>query len=106
MIQSNIARLREPRWFKPFEDDEIEAQLVPAAAVEVSNALFRGDDTFCRQAFVNFKGYWEDDGKTKPVENTLESRMELMKWDAFRNAVRIQMGVYNEAIARGEDLDG
>jgi len=111
MIKSNIEKLREPVWFTPFPDtdenpDEIEVQLVPAATAEVANSLFRGDDTFCREAFINFKGYWEDKGKTKPVANTLEHRLELMKWDAFRNAVRVQMGVYNEAIVRGEDLGG
>ena len=106
MIKTNIEKLRQPRWFKPFEDDDIEAKLIPSAGVEVGNAFFRGDEGFCRDAFTEFRGYWNDTEKLSPVENTLEHRLELMKWDAFRNALRFKMSEWNEAIARGEDLDG
>ena len=106
MIKTNIENLRTPKWYKPFEDDEIEAKLIPAAAVEVMNSFSRGDEGFCRDAFTDFKGYWQDAEKKIPVENTLESRLELMKWSTFRSAILVQMSKWNEAIARGEDLDG
>jgi len=106
MIQTNIKELRKPRWFKPYEDDDVEVLLVPAASVEVARGMLLGDEGLCRDAFIEFKNYWQDNEKKVPVDNTLESRMELLTWNTLRDEIRVKLGQWNEAIARGEDLDG
>jgi hypothetical protein len=108
MLQTNIAQLRVGKWYTPFPEDDpgFQVKLIPAAAVEVGKGFIAGDQGLCRDAFVEFKGYWQDTEKKKPVENSLDMRLELLTYSDLRDRIRIKLTQWNEAIARGEDLDG
>ena len=75
MKRSSVLDLKKEVWISPIKGDPLEVALVPAAAGYLT-WINTDPDTFCTEAFVNFKGFTENDGTA--VENTLSERVTIL----------------------------
>lgn len=105
MQRSSTRALAQPRWVRLFDHDELEAELVPAGMPDLTGSRLWGITTeilereMCTRAFVGFRGF-EDDGR--PIENSLEARIELYRVPAIRTAINNALQVLNNEILVGE----
>ena len=81
--------------------------VVPSEAENVFDGAANAQDPMvktrrvCQRVFIGFEGYTEDDGK--PVENTVEARMELYGVPPIRSFIdNLVLETNLEAVA-GED---
>ena len=102
MQRANVSRLSEPIWITVPEDpDGLELKVIPAEAWAIGS-MFEGevaDRLICRLLFVGFKNYVNGDN---PVENTIQNRIELLKWSPVRRAIQNQVTVINDRVGLGE----
>jgi hypothetical protein len=107
MKKGIIRGLQEPHWLKPHANDPLEVCIIPAQISVLSN-IFEGDAMtrqVCTDVFVNFRGYFEDDGET-PISNTLENRMELYGWNEVRIRIATECRKIHDELVSGEGRDG
>jgi len=105
MKRSAVSKLSDPVTFKPLKDEELEVQLVPAAAGEVDGLVFAAQrdqvvSRICQRSFIGFTGFYEDDGSD--VRNTHAARVELFNVVPIGAAIVAKLRELNEAVALGE----
>ncbi len=107
MRRSSVLSLREERWVKVTETDDLEVRVVPSAYTAIASLR---DDTptdqqkadICRRVFVDFKNYTEDDGT--PVKNSLAARLELIDAAVVFYAIQVELIDVHSEIAKGEEV--
>ncbi len=102
--KSDLLALRQSVWVAPFEaHPDLKFEIVPSASRYMSG-LGMGDDVgkmeFCKQAFINFEGFYDGD---EPIENSLEERMFLMDQTHVRTALVAEIMKPSMRIFEGED---
>lgn len=105
MQRSKLMELRKQHWI-PVEGDPLEVCIVPSASAETGSLLFAPNDQrairrICTKLFVNFKNYFDDDGKS--IQNKLEARIELYSWPPVREAIARECDRLNSEAAQGEE---
>jgi hypothetical protein len=109
MKRSTVEKLSEVAWVQCVEGDPLEVGIVLSAANLVTRHLHGlGNDStrareICTRAFVNFRGFTEDDGTEVP--NTIENRLWLW-WNCplVEAAVIAELLKVDERIREGEDV--
>jgi len=107
MERKAFLALRNPRWEKLFSERDLEVEIVPSNMPDLTTAKLLGVNSdhiareICTNAFINFRGYIDDDGKT-PVENTLDNRLELYGFPVVRKAIQNALEVRNYETVVGE----
>lgn len=100
--------LREPRWRDLFPGKDLRVLLVPASMPDLMTAKLLGitnerlERDLCTNAFIGFEGYNDDDGM--PVENSLESRLELYSFPAARARINQLLEDENAAPVIGDEV--
>lgn len=98
--------LRSPVWVTLFDGKDVEVELTPAAMPDLSTAQLLGTTharlvkDICTNAFTDFRGI-EADGK--PLENTLDNRVDLYGYPAFRSAINAKLQELNFEPLVGEE---
>jgi len=98
-----IAELSRPIWIEVPEDEDgtLRLQIVPAG-IDSFNTFLYGENErrlICQEFFVDFDGYSDGD---RPVKNTLEARMQLLRWPPVRKALNQQVNVIASRQNQGE----
>jgi len=106
MKRSSILKLNQEVWVYPIENDPLEVAVVPSEASVLAGQITLPASVFahrvCSTAFTNFRGYYEDDGKTL-VPNTLKARLELYAALPVFRAVNDKLAEAGEVRAEGEE---
>ncbi len=97
MKRGTVLKLRERSWHD-VEGTDLEVCLVPGGVVDFAGS---SDRTICRDFFVEFKNYTEDDGVA--IENTLSNRIELLNVPHVNLSLRLLWLTSNEEVMQGED---
>jgi hypothetical protein len=90
--RSSVIKLRENHWFKPAPDahPELELCIVPSAGTVALDSSGLTPDQHarivCRDVFIEFRGYVDDDGKAVP--NDSDARLELWAMFPISTAIR------------------
>ncbi len=105
--KGDLLALRQSVWVAPFDaHPDLKFEIVPGAQ-QYMIGLGLGDDVgkmeFCKQAFINFEGFYDGD---EPIENSLEERMFLMSQMDIRTAILLEIRKPSARIFEGEDGAG
>ena len=106
MERKAFLALRKPRWEKLFTDMDLEVELVPSNMPDFSTQKLLGakieavSRQVCTDAFINFRGYTDDDGKD--LDNTLDARLELYGFPVVGKAINNALEVRNYEVVTGE----
>ena len=106
MDRKQLLGLKEKHWVELWDGRDVEVCLVPAGMPDVTTAKLMGINperlvrSICTDAFIDFKGYVEGD---KPVENTLENRIEFFGFPACRDAITMRLQLMNLEVLQGEE---
>ena len=101
MKRCSVLKLNQEVWVSPIEGDPLEVAVVPAAAADLTWSA-SDPERFCTNAFVNFRGFTEDDGR--PIANTLDERVKLFTQtgNTIRRAIILKLTEAGEIQAEGE----
>lgn len=102
MKRSSVLKLKEMVWISPIEGDPLEVALVPAAAGYLT-WINNDPEEFCRNAFVDFRGFTENDGT--PIKNTHEERVKLLSetGNTIKREIILALTKAGEIKAEGEE---
>ena len=104
MKRSSVLKLNEEVWISPIDGDPLEVAVIPAEAPLLSVIWSGADDAsmrlFCKDAFIAFRGYTEDDGA--PIANTIEERISLFRVMPVRRSIITTLQESAEIQAEGE----
>lgn len=109
MKRSSLLGLREPRWISVDGDPDLQIKIIPSAAAETSALLFAPTDErvirrICTKLFVDFQGYFEDNGEA--IQNSLAARVELYGWGPVARAIANECDKLMNEVAQGEGSAG
>jgi len=99
MKRGSLDKLKESKWVE-FDDlgSDLRVEIIPGAVKDIEE--LQNDVGVCRGAFLNFENFENSDGK--PVENTLEARMELYALMPVRARIRQAVFDGHVDVFRGE----
>lgn len=105
MERSTILDLKKPVWVDVPGGDGLRCQVILSEALATSPLMFgpTAEGTVrdvCERLFVAFEGYVEDG---KPVENTVEHRMELYNWPPCRTAINARVNQVMRGVTEGNE---
>lgn len=105
MKRASVLRLRDELWFAPLDEHpELEICIIPSAASVLMDTALLGSnrraESVCREVFVNFRGYEDDDGSA--IENSLAARKELYSLVQVQIAISNKISEQQEEAIQGE----
>ncbi len=109
MERKAFLALREPRWESLFTGKDLEVELVPAEMPDLTTSKLLGLNNeaialdICTSAFINFRGYIDDDGNQIDGDN-FDNRMELYSFPVVRKAIQNALEVRNIEVVTGEEI--